>query len=376
MYKSEVVLQELVVDYFLYKVNFFCKDVEKIEVGEALEGKKNIAVYFKDENDFKKNKKVISHIFEEVSKQPAFKSHTIYKNEFQPVCTEDIFNEVVKEEQVHEFSKGLISYGGLFLKLVDFFDNKFKELAQVFGATVVAYPTLMPESELDKCKYIDSFPQYINFVNHLDEDIDKIHSFTENRDNSNFKEERYVLSPAVCLHCYIEKQDRKIESSIITAKGRCFRYESNNLANPHRLRDFTMREIVFLGDEEFVSKKREESIQHIVKLLDELKLGSHIESASDPFFVGDSQSKLFQMLTKLKYEIRMNIPFNSKTIAVGSFNIHGNHFGKAYNIKMNNEKYIYTGCTAFGLERWAYAFLSQYGLAVEKWPEEVANYIR
>ncbi len=73
----------------------------------------------------------------------------------------------------------------------------------------------------------------------------------------------------------------------------------------------------------------------------------------------------------MKYELRMAIPFDGTTIAVASFNIHGNHFGKAYNINNRNGGYVDTGCVAFGIERLAYAFISQYGPEIENWPDAI-----
>ncbi|MDT3496842.1 hypothetical protein NLU03_21215, partial [Bacillus toyonensis] len=49
---------------------------------------------------------------------------------------------------------------------------------------------------------------------------------------------------------------------------------------------------------------------------------------------------------------------------------HGNVFGQAFSIKNNNE-FASTSCMAFGLERWIFAFLAQYGLDTQLWPEKI-----
>lgn len=162
---------------------------------------------------------------------------------------------------------------------------------------------------------------------------------------------------------------------VITTKGRCFRYESNNLNSNTRLWDFTMREIVFIGTEEAVETLRQQSMQFVRDLVEILKLNCFIETASDPFFIDIKNKEYFQLITKVKYELRMNIPFNNTSIAVASFNSHGNHFGRSYHITSKTGTYVNTGCTAFGIERWVYAFLSQYGLDMSLWPKKMKQLI-
>jgi len=102
-----------------------------------------------------------------------------------------------------------------------------------------------------------------------------------------------------------------------------------------------------------------------------------VESANDPFFIGEFRKQAaFQSAFQLKYEIRASLPFSGKTLAVGSYNYHQDFFGRNLNITLPDGSPIHTGCIAFGLERMAYAFLSQYGLDRNKWPSAVREGVR
>ena len=149
------------------------------------------------------------------------------------------------------------------------------------------------------------------------------------------------LSPAVCYHVYHMNRDRT--ASLPTALaygicGKCFRYESSNIAGLRRLWDFTMREVVFLGDREGVLAHRERSIEMMGRFLDEHRLAGEIRTASDPFFIApDAVAKTyFQLSSETKYEIALMLPGDDR-LAVGSHNYHTDFFGRAFNIELVDE---------------------------------------
>ncbi|MBU1536726.1 hypothetical protein KKF84_15485, partial [Myxococcota bacterium] len=96
---------------------------------------------------------------------------------------------------------------------------------------------------------------------------------------------------------------------------------------------------------------------------------SHIETASDPFFVSNYAGQTFYQLShKTKYELRLYLPQKEgASLAAASFNWHQTFFGSKFHIQANGED-AGTGCVAFGVERWIYAFVSQYGLNIANWP--------
>jgi seryl-tRNA synthetase len=135
-----------------------------------------------------------------------------------------------------------------------------------------------------------------------------------------------------------------------------------------------MREVIFIGTKDFVLQKREAARLYMQKIFEQIGLAYRVESANDPFFIGEFRKQAaFQSAFQLKYEIRAALPFKDSTLAVGSYNYHQDFFGRNLNITLPNGSPVHTGCVAFGLERIAYAFLSQYGLNPEAWPKFVKD---
>jgi hypothetical protein len=55
-------------------------------------------------------------------------------------------------------------------------------------------------------------------------------------------------------------------------------------------------------------------------------------------------------------------------LAIGSVNFHRNYFGEAFEISRDGRE-AFSGCVAFGLERWIYAFLERFGMNESDWPD-------
>jgi len=363
----------------LYKLNFI-KGVEVVHEPASL------TVSYPEPNEAHVLKRVEEILQEARSTKEKVKTIFVSASIDCP-CSHNVFEELVTDGHVGVYRDGLVSLGQDISLLMEYFDDRFKELADSFGAEHHTYPTLIPTSILERCNYFQSFPQYVNFVTHLDEDNELYETFGEDfkkrergvfRMDDYFKKVECALSPAVCYHCYNRFENSRVDDGkgkVVAAKGKCFRYESGNMRTLERLWDFTMREIIFIGTLEHVTEKRIASIRYISEFVDELGLCGHIEVASDHFFTNSIQKKTYQLGFELKYEIRLRIPFENKTIAVGSFNIHEDFFGKTFNISTADGSSAYTGCTGFGLERWVYAFLSQYGKDWRNWPADVRSFI-
>ena len=231
--------------------------------------------------------------------------------------------------------------------------------------------------------YFRAFPHSLTFATHLREDLHIINDFAEhtrfeegglNAPRESFSKIQALLSPAVCYHLYFALADKPLPGGQLaaTAVGHCFRYESNNLKTLERMWDFTMREIIFVGLADFVLHNRERGRKQMALLLESIGLAYKVESANDPFFVGEFRKQAaFQNAFQLKYEIRAKLPFKDTTLAVGSYNYHQDFFGRHLNITLPDGKPAHTGCVAFGLERLAYAFLCQFGLEPSAWPAPI-----
>lgn len=329
--------------------------------------------------------KKIQYVVDEMTKgsfQPKVEVLEDHSNHPTPY-DRDPMPELLKRGEVSQEETGVFTFGPLFSRLIDYFETRFLELADSFDAQPYRFPTLMSARMLDRVDYFRAFPHSLTFATHLREDLDIINEFSEQASYEEgglktspdaFSRIRALLSPAVCYHLYFSLADSTLPTDhmIATAVGNCFRYESTNLSSLERLWDFTMREVIFIGSKDFVLEKRDQARDFMRPIMEDLGLAYLVESANDPFFVGEFRKQAaFQNAFQLKYEIRARLPFKDDTLAIGSYNYHQDFFGRNLNISLPDGSPIHTGCAAFGLERFAFAFLSQYGLDSSSWPASI-----
>lgn len=294
--------------------------------------------------------------------------------------------ELSERGEIYQEGQGIFSLGPLLTGLIEYFESHFIALADSFKAVPYRFPTLIPARYLERVNYFSSFPHSLSFVTHLREDLDVIDHFAQHATcdqhglavpMESFSKIQNLLSPAVCYHLYFALADKPLPNGkvVATAVGNCFRYEAINLTSLERLWNFTMREIIFVGPKDFVLENREIGRQRMSKSLEEIGLAYRVESANDPFFIGEFRKQAaFQSAFQLKFEIRARLPFKNSTLAVGSYNYHQDFFGRSLAISLPDGTPAHTGCVAFGLERIAFAFLAQFGLDPENWPSAVRDH--
>jgi len=295
----------------------------------------------------------------------------------------DPMTELLASGQISQEANGLFVLGPLITRLVAYFEAQFLALADSFQAAPYRFPTLIPAGYLERVNYFRAFPHSLTFATHLREDLEVIDNFAQHAacehselqtPPNSFAPIQALLSPAVCYHLYFSLADRPLPGGrvVATAVGNCFRYEAINLTSLERLWNFTMREVIFVGEKDFVLENRELARQRMSQVFERIGLAYRVESANDPFFIGEFRKQAaFQSAFQLKFEIRARLPFKDATLAVGSYNYHQDFFGRSLNITLPDGAPAHTGCVAFGLERIAFAFLAQYGLDPASWPAEV-----
>jgi seryl-tRNA synthetase len=300
---------------------------------------------------------------------------------------DDPMETLVARGEVSQETSGVYVLGPLLTRLIEYFEGQFIELANSFEAAPYRFPTLIPARFLERVNYFRAFPHSLTFTTHLREDLDVIDHFAQhaacddrglNASPDSFAQIQTLLSPAVCYHLYFALADKPLPNDqvIATSVGNCFRYEAINLTSLERMWNFTMREIIFVGSKDFVLENRELGRQRMAKFFEEIGFSYRVESANDPFFIGEFRKQAaFQSAFQLKFEIRARLPFKDSTLAVGSYNYHQDFFGRSLNINLSDGSPAHTGCVAFGLERIAYAFLAQYGFDIASWPAEVRAYM-
>ena len=121
-----------------------------------------------------------------------------------------------------------------------------------------------------------------------------------------FKPNLYFLQPCICYNVYDELRDSLIDEDLIiySAKGECFRHEHSNRISSTRLNEFTMREIVLVGQKDKVKEIRLEILNDIWAIFLDLGLTGFIKTASDPFFLHDDLIKKdYELAANTKYEV-------------------------------------------------------------------------
>jgi seryl-tRNA synthetase len=265
--------------------------------------------------------------------------------------------------------------------LIRLLDDAFRELATGFGATQAAYSSLLSVDYLERLRYFDAFPQNVLFPVHLTTDIDTAQQYVERTLDSEGRPPRdgfegfaprdRVLAPAACFHVYQGLEGRQLATdTAITTLGRCYRYESRNAMLIERLWDFSMREVVFVGTPAYVRSSREESQRRVLELVDRWGLGGSLVPGHDPFFLRGARPDAV-VDPQPKFELRLDLPYKDADFACASFNVHGTFFGSVGEITGPTGDVAWTGCAAFGLERWAWAILARHGLDPDAWPADL-----
>ena len=294
----------------------------------------------------------------------------------------DAYEQLSQKGWIRPAVSGTHLYGGLMFELMQALDLAFRGAALSLDVPEFKFPTLIGAEALAQSGYLEGFPQHANFVCHLPEQWEAIQNFQtrlrRSRDRSQVRlgpgcgHAEAGLSPTVCYHFYKCHEGTVIPSPSIfsaTAISSCFRYEGQAMRGLRRLREFTMREIVFLGAADRVRERRAVLLEVQKALLRRCELQSVIRNASDPFFLGDSVNKrVFQMSFDLKHEVQVAVPGDDEWLAIGSVNYHQDHFGKAFRITLENGEPAHSCCLGFGLDRWCLAVFAQHGLESSLWP--------
>jgi seryl-tRNA synthetase len=300
-----------------------------------------------------------------------------------PAMDRPRFQEAQAISGVHFLGTGQVALRGLPLRLFQYFDRVFEAFGAPWQAEPLLTPTLIPTEALARCDYFRSFPHNVTFACHLREDSERIDSFRARHQErqdldgqalADMVTPEACLSPAVCYHTYHLSQGTTVPAAGLTygVCGKCFRFEATNLSDLRRLWDFTMREVVFLGEREEVLRRRARGIEMVGQFLEDHGLAGEIRTASDPFFIApDAVAKTyFQLSSETKYEISLLLPGGGR-LATGSLNYHSDFFGRAFNVNAEGAGFMHSVCIAFGLERWVYAFLAQHGADPAQWPAPV-----
>ena len=255
-------------------------------------------------------------------------------------------------------SPGINLKKGKWLALYKMLDTALVNIINaIFEAYQIEVPNIIDIRELQRSNYLKGSFHHINTISHMDRVYDKINRFrkmdiTDTIDKEYLSPPTQALNPAVCLHCYPMFKNKSIsENMYVTAIGQTYRDESGNLNNDIRLKEFTMREVVYFGKKENAAYAFDRMLQVMKQFGKSLEIDCKLIPANDIFFDDNIGKKTaFQKALQNKIELEVYDKKIDSYVAIASSNRHGNHFSKPYNIRCEDESAV-TMCLAFGYER-------------------------
>ena len=221
-------------------------------------------------------------------------------------------------------------------------DSLLQRWSQGRGGREQHWPVLMEERTLHRAGYPDAFPHLL-MTACVAEDPEA--------QSAKLRSSGWCLSPAVCYHAYAALEGSIIHGGLrLGARGHCFRNEVPGELKPGRRQiEFQMRELVLIGDKDWIERELADVQMEITGLATELGMTGSWEIASDPFFLPRAKGKAqMQRLMETKREYCL-----PDGLAIASINRHGSFFGERFQLSLSNGQAAHSACIAFGLDRWA-----------------------
>lgn len=244
--------------------------------------------------------------------------------------------------------------GGLCLKgdaarLLAALDQRFLQFARRERAEPMECPPIWHRDQLARFGYQDSSPNLL----------------TVKRSGNS---PTLFWQLAVCNNVWLHLSGQTLAKPAgFTARGTCCRGEGGHYFMLERMRSFSMREVMFVGLPDDVQAFKNRALAFVANEADELGLKGRLTPANDPFFLVDQTADGDADTSKM--ELRLDL-YDDKSIACASVNVHSSFFTEQMNITgPDPDSALWTACTAFGLERWVWAILVQYGPRSQTWPE-------
>ncbi|MFC4147958.1 hypothetical protein ACFO0M_17000 [Micromonospora mangrovi] len=228
--------------------------------------------------------------------------------------------------------RGLTSLSAEQFRIVEAVDAQVLEWAARIGAPAERHAELLTVEDLSRIDYFDSFPQLAHRVTPwLDEPA----------------EDELVLTSAACYGAYFSRLGSTVgDRTLLTVRQTCRRREVE-YTPLRRQREFQMREVVMIGSQAEVQAFLDEGRAAISAIAASLGATGEFLVAADPFFRKNDQRLLHQKLFPTKQEFT-----DASGLAIASVNSHRNFFGERCDITLADGTHAFTGCVAFGLERW------------------------
>lgn len=256
---------------------------------------------------------------------------------------------------------GLVTLGPDALALHAALDARFESWGRQEGAVPVGYPPLLTVPDLTQVDYFANFPHLAMLAGGISPEALESGYPGETQPASvpgdRLTPAGHVLPPAACYSVYFDLAGERLDDGPrrVTTVATCFRRE-DHFDELRRLLGFTMREIVCVGDRDSVLAHLTHFKARVLEYLTEIGLPIEVQTATDPFFDPNGARALSQKLFPVKEEFTYD-----GSLAIASVNFHRNFFGERCDIRTADGESAFTGCVAFGLERWLSALGDHFG---------------
>jgi seryl-tRNA synthetase len=255
---------------------------------------------------------------------------------------------------------GLATLGPELVGLRTALEARFLSWAAECGATPMLFPPLMRVEDLARFDYFSNFPQLPLLVAGIRSEC--LHDFAERPAplhavaGGDLDEAAYALPSAACYNIYLHFEGTVLAAPLyVTTVANCFRNEQR-YDDLRRLWGFTMREIVCIGTRDDVEAHLVAFKQRVLGFGGQLGLDLQVAAGTDPFYQPQSPRARMQQLFPQKEELLFG-----GSVAIASVNFHRNFFGERCAIRTPDGQAAFTGCVAFGIERWLHALLERFG---------------
>lgn len=263
-------------------------------------------------------------------------------------------------------NNGLVTLGPEALELKRLLEKCFLGMAAQTAAVEMAFPPLLRAEDLERLDYFTNFPHLMFMASPIrGEHLEGYSKGTlqlvqgesgRELDHQHLAAGRYVLPPAACYSIYLHlRQTELADAEYVTVVSNCFRNEKQ-YEGLRRLMGFTMREIVCVGPLEAVRTHLATYKRRIQDFISGLGMPIQVQAATDPFYEAQGSRATLQQLFPVKEEF-----VYGGSLAIASVNFHRNFFGEKCGIRIKGGESAFSGCVAFGLERWLHALLDHFG---------------
>jgi seryl-tRNA synthetase len=363
-------------DQVRYALAFLSEDVDAYEV----DAERGVSVTLRPGADAEAIRARVDELLRRYDRSEFGNKSVVRYTNRRDLPVVDAWSGLLERRWVTPVGEGHVILRGPAAQLLALVEHRVQTVfAREFHAELELFPATIKSETLHRCNHFTSFPEHMDFVAHLRQDLDVLNGFAQacktegwspRLHEGRMAPHDFSLSPSCCYHAYEGMEGWTLEKPgrAITAVLHCHRYEGANHKSLNRLRAFTMREVIWVGHPAFVLASRGRAEELIIQWAKDWELSCTFETANDMFFTDDYSVKAsFQRQQEAKRELRVDVPFDGGTLSVFSSNFHAQTFGKAFSISLGG-KPATSGCVGWGLERWVYAIYSQFGFDVARWP--------